>query len=200
MTGRIIYFDGADFAGKTTSCAMMRDRILADTPDAAIAMIHFPIRDLASDIKMLNTDIQPNIFYLCGKFNGKNITEIQDIIAENIEANSWIIKQLYVQGFNIIVDRYVFSNIIYRQLYCPESLTLSQFYAKYPRSADVMTITECHILTPDISELLRRKNLRYSSNTPENGSIDELNEEDENIKRASDLFHKYSTYCHSSRS
>jgi thymidylate kinase len=189
MSGRIIYYDGADFAGKTTSCQIERAKLVE--LEVPIAMVHFPIRNLANDVEMINTELSSDIFQLCGKFHSKNITEIQDVIAENIEANSHVILRLYNEGFSIIIDRFVYSNIIYRKLYCPAELTLDEFYKRYPTSARVMAIADCRILSPDIAELIRRKRLRYSDSTPEYGSIDELNEEDENINRANMEFCKF---------
>lgn len=189
---QIICYDGADFTGKTTSCSNRRDAILAENPGAAIVMVHFPIRNLSSDIEMINTNLQPEIFHLCDKLSGKSMIEIQDAIAKNIEVNSWILLELRVQNFTVIIDRFIYSNIVYRRMYCGQTIELDDFMKNYEYAARVIKTAEINILTEPIEVLIARKALRYSTEMPNEGTIDMINEENENINRANEEFKKLS--------
>ncbi len=191
MSMNLICYDGADFTGKTTSCVSRSNEILADNPRAQIVMVHFPIRNLGTDIKMINTSLQPEIFRLCAKFSHESMIKIQDIIADNIEANSWILLELAKQGFHVIIDRFIYSNIVYRRMYCNQTIVLDEFMRKYEYASKVIKRAKINILTEPIEELIARKNLRYSTNRPEDGTIDMINEENENINRANEEFKKF---------
>ena len=202
---RVICYDGADFTGKTTSCINTRNAILAKAGNSAIIMMHFPIRNLNTDIEMVNTDIKPEIFQLCDKLSGKSMIEIQDTIAANIEANSRILLETLSIGnewslsskendssrVTVIIDRFIYSNIVYRRMYCGQTIVFDEFMKNYKYASRIMESAEINILTESIEELITRKMRRYSTEQPDEGTIDMINEENENINRANEEFKKF---------
>jgi len=167
----IIIIEGADGAGKTTLCMKYLDNICDSI------YVHFPIRDIEKDL--ISKHISCN-FELCKSLKDKTMLEIQDIILDNITANSHEMLRLHNEGVTVITDRYVYSNIVYRQLY---KLTPAVFL---PVIQQVLDVADIRILTEN-PEVLYQRVYERNANTNDTG-IDAINEKKDNIKLANTLF------------
>lgn len=194
----IIIVEGADGAGKTTLCMKYLDTI------AESIYIHFPIRDMKKDIINKYTRELPELS-LCDSLKNKSMQEIQDIILNNIVANTPEMLRLHNEGLTIIVDRYIYSNIVYRKLH-------NLIEASMPESVvNVLQLAKIIILTERIDVLYQRIKTRNEAtnildtvtNTLDSAAnildtvtnmLDDINEKKDNIEIANDLFRELSLH------
>ena len=114
----IIIVEGNDGAGKTTYCEYLKK--VYKEQNKNYCYFHFPIlgeNDYSTDVldKKYIQVLDSNLL------NIKDENKKQDLIFDNIEQNSGIILNLYNMGYNIIIDRYIISNKVYRLLNnCPD--------------------------------------------------------------------------------
>jgi thymidylate kinase len=172
----VIYFDGADFSGKTTNCERLYSQMKYTEK---VAIIHFPIRDRARDIRI---DSGSELFSICPSFSGKSALEVQNIIAEHMEENSKIMETL---DYTFILDRFILSNIVYRIILCKQLYTLSDYKLAYPASYSIYQRANTTILVEPLKVLLGRKGLRQGKISDE---LDEMNETEMNINLANNVF------------
>lgn len=172
----IIIVEGADGAGKTTLCKKYLDGIHNSI------YVHFPIRDIEKDI-ISKCEINSS-FMLCGSFKGFSMEQIQDVILENIEINSHEILRLHKLDVTVILDRYVLSNIVYRQLHLGQEISIKDL--KKLAINEVMSIAQLIVLTESPDVLFARTSSRNESID----ELDKLNEEKRNIEIANNLFNK----------
>lgn len=114
----IIIVEGNDGAGKTTYCEYLKK--VYKEQNKNYCYFHFPIlgeNDYSTDVldKKYIQVLDSNLL------NIKDENKKQDLIFDNIEQNSGIILNLYNMGYNVIIDRYIISNKVYRLLNnCPD--------------------------------------------------------------------------------
>lgn len=173
----IIIAEGADGVGKTTLCMKYLDQIYDSI------YVHFPIRDLKTDVISYNIPSKYYEFSLCESLKQKSMQDTQDIILLNIITNSYEIMKLHDMGFTIITDRYICSNIIYRQLY---NLSLKSVKPLPTIISRVLNVSNLNILTEKPKILYQRIQLRNGETVVD--EIDEINEKKDNIKLANKLF------------
>lgn len=111
----ITIIEGCDFAGKTTYAK----NILKKTKGI---YIHFPIRDRQKDILCSNPSYF-NLYHdrkIASEFSEIILNStldqkiIQDLILLNMEYNALTIIKFHLLGYNVVIDRFIYSNAIYR--------------------------------------------------------------------------------------
>lgn len=172
----ITIVEGADFAGKTTYCL---DKCWSHVRNGErSAYIHFPIR---KNDDVIISDLTETMFTECGELVG-DMTKIQHIILENIIVNAKSILALHSEGYNVYVDRYLLSNIVYRQLH---NIPMEQVVDGFVKI--LMRIAKHEIMVHD-DEVLKE---RCKANTIYGDELDTINEQLENVLKAN---HIYATY------
>lgn len=169
----ITIVEGADFVGKTTFC--LESCWAHSINNEKTAYIHFPIRK-ADDV-IISHETKAKLVE-CDKLVG-NMAEIQHIILENIIKNAWPIFVLHFEGFNVYVDRYLLSNIVYRQLHNIPMEVINDRYVKI-----LMDYAEHKIMVCD-DDLLRE---RCEANIIQGDELDTINERLDNVLKANKIY------------
>lgn len=176
--------EGPDYVGKTTYCKQKYEDLAA--LGEKVVYVHFPIKSI--DDFCFSRDI--DVYFMCLKsLKGKSQSEIQDIILENIIDNSELLKKLYLDGFHVIIDRFIFSNYVYRKIICNENINLS-FYTKNELIRFILDNARINILSEEENVLLKRK----YENTHNQDLLASITEEDEVLKKSNLLFLQLSKY------
>lgn len=208
----ITIVEGPDFAGKTTYCFQQIRKL---NSDYNAAYVHFPIRrreDVLTALSnsKLEQDCSPEQFYTCKSFAGKNISEIQDIIFENLVLNAYPILQLHDKGYHVYIDRYIHSNVVYRQLHSllgdsidhilfslGDSVDIKAIESEITNMTELLKLADIVMLIPDEQTLLERKANQRTDKPADN--LDQINEEEKNIIKARELYLKYESLLPSMR-
>jgi len=192
----IIIVEGADYAGKTTTCMTIFDE---ESLWYNTVYIHFPIRDITKDIiasdsaltsdNMVADDTNSRgcngSFVECPPFKNLTMTEIQDAILKNIVDNAKPIMRLWESGYRVIIDRYILSNLVYRYInHVPAPIIPDD-----ESFTTLMSVAEHCILSPDSSVLLERR--RSDTRCKTNDVLDEVNEQEDNIISANQAYHNW---------
>jgi thymidylate kinase len=178
----IVIVEGADMVGKTTFCMNRYNLDLA--VGHKVAYIHFPIRS-QSDVVASPSEVDN--FSKC--ILTGSMSDIQDIILDNIIDNTKAILDMHNNGYHIFIDRYMLSNIAYRKLH---DVTLNPLFkiAVNPYYIAVMNAAE-HITMIENDEILIARH--NSRSRPGLDSLDEVNEQIDNILKANSIFAELKT-------
>lgn len=177
----ITIFEGTDFAGKTTK-AMSK---MSETEPSIY--IHFPIRK-QSDV--VGGDFSD--FRVCGSFIDKDgkllpLDVIQEVILVNITSNIVAILSYYNKGYHVYIDRFILSNIVYRQLHgVPITYGCYGFFVTLAAQL-LLSIAKHDIMVPP-NEVLAARHLASRRDESE---FDKLNEQIENIYRTNEAYREY---------
>lgn len=165
----ITIVEGADFVGKTTLCMKM-----FANPNSIY--VHFPIREDVM-FHLSNQSKYEDRFTKC-KLSG-SMEEIQDIIFDNIVANSEPIMYFFNKGFDVIVDRFMLSNEVYRKLHgvAPRK-SENEFYLQVLGNSKSIILTESDKVLAE----------RCSSAIKCGDELDRINEQIDNVLRANQLY------------
>jgi hypothetical protein len=171
----ITIYEGADYVGKTT-------KAITDAKQNNGIYVHFPIR-YENDVR--NYSCVPCKFTYIAFESLENISQIQEIILQNIINNCEEILRLHKNNANVFIDRFAMSNYVYRKLLCSN---MSEDYFDAPRKnlliVKVLSHANINILTCSIEIIKDRMKDRIESET----YIDIVTEKYENIERALILF------------
>lgn len=105
----IIIFEGADFTGKTTAISN-----LIKNEKSSFIYIHFPIMTENDYSEILESAIKKIDLQ---KSDYENMLILQNKFLFNIIENSKLILDMYNCGFNVYLDRYILSNVVYRSVF-----------------------------------------------------------------------------------
>lgn len=190
--------EGADFAGKTTYCLDECHKL--DFQDINVAYIHFPIRRtedvmILPSSELLKNKFDPaNIkFEFCESFKDKkgntlSPADIQNIIANNLTTNAINIMKLYDMGFHILIDRYILSNIVYRQFYNINHNFSFLWAISDSYVVKLMSIAKHKIITHDDEVFIKRHSVNHISVDCE---LDKNNEIIANVLTVNNIYRSY---------
>ncbi len=199
----ITIFEGTDFAGKTTKAKKELDRCFNEGVPAIY--LHFPIRK-SSDIDIVNRPtLDASDFKMCPPLvdqdgNMLPLSVIQEIILMNIVANVRPILDYHDRGCNILIDRFILSNIVYRKLHNVPITSTCFNSLLAPPMQRLLEVARHDIIVPTETELaLRERHAAQSRYSPEctqavirlNDEFDKLNEQLDNIYNTNKMYSYY---------
>lgn len=142
----ITIFEGADFTGKTTS---IKNLIKQNSNNSVY--IHFPIMSDDDYSEILKLSIKK---LKLQKSDYENMRVLQNKFLFNIIENSNLILNMYCCGFDVYLDRYITSNIVYRYLFGLPNIQIPKVCIKVLNIAS--NNYNFHILVLPEKELARR--------------------------------------------